>query len=398
MICIGFIIKFVINNRFSLFILLLSRISRSLAAGMLAIAFPYLVLNNLHHSAFYLGSIFAVATLFTAFFGLFFGTITDIWGRKNTLILATVMLPLGSFLLWSSSSSFILFLSAVLGGFSATGSLAGGGIGGAVQPIQNTILADLVPKERRTFYYSTYAFLNGMAAAVGTIFVKFMSAKEVFFLAGTVSLIGTIILFFMVTPNIKGKFRKLESKIVIGKFTLTGFLNGVSQGLITPFLIPFFIIVYKLPESTMSSFTFISGIIAATSLLIAPYADKKFGFVKSIIYSRGISIILLLILPLVRFLPVALFIYFVTPALRVLAVPIQQTAMTSLVEEGERGRALGINQVVRLGGSSLATEVSGSLFSTSYLAIPFYLYALVMGANIYLYKIFFSKEEKQKTL
>lgn len=387
-----------LNYRFSLYVLLLSRISRSIAAGMLAIAFPYLVLNNLHHSAFYLGSIFAIATLFTGFFSLMFGIITDVWGRKNTLILATLMLPVASFLLWFSNSNIILFLSAILGGFSATGSLAGGGIGGTVQPIQNTILADLVPSEKRTYYYSTFAFLNGVAAAVGTTFIKFMNEKEVFFVAGIISLVGTIIIFFMTTPDIKGKFRKLGSKIVIGKFTLTGFLNGVSQGLITPFLIPFFIIVYKLPETTMSSFTFISGMIAACSLLIAPYLDKRFGFVKSIVYSRAVSIVLLIIFPVIRFLPLALFIYFVTPALRVMAVPIQQTAITSLVEENERGRALGINQVVRLGGSSIATEISGSFFSTSYLAIPFYLYALVMGANIYLYKIFFSKEEKQKTL
>ncbi len=364
---------------------------------MLAIAFPYLVLNDLHLSPLFLGSIFALATLATAILGLFFGLITDLWGRRNTLILATFLLPLSSFLLWFSNATPILFISAILGGFSATGSLAGGGIGGTVQPIQNTVLADLTPKEKRTFYYSAFAFLNGIAAAIGTVFVKFIAAKEVFLLAGMISLLGTVILFFMYTPDIKGKFRKLESKFVIGKFTLTGLLNGVSQGLITPFMIPFFIIVYKLPENSMSTFTFISGVIAASSLLIAPYADKKYGFVKSITYSRAISIIMLVILPLVKFLPLALFIYFITPALRVLAVPIQQTAITTLVEENERGRALGINQVVRLTGSSIATELSGSLFSTPFIAVPFYLYALVTGANIYLYKIFFAKEERLRT-
>ncbi len=364
---------------------------------MLAIAFPYLILNDLHLSALFLGSIFALATLATAFLGLFFGIITDIWGRKNTLILATVLLPASCFLLFFSNAIPILFIAAIIGGFSATGSLAGGGIGGTVQPIQNTVLADLAPSGKRTFYYSTFAFINGIAAAIGTIFVKFMPAKEVFLLAGTISLIGTVILFFMYTPDIKGKFRKLESKFVIGKFTITGFLNGISQGLITPFLIPFFIIVYKLPENSMSTFTFISGVIAASSLLLAPYADKKYGFVKSITYSRAVTIVLLIIFPLVKFLPLSLFIYLVTPALRVAAVPIQQTAITSLVEENERGRALGINQVVRLTGSSVATELSGSLFSTPFIAVPFYLYALVMGTNIYLYKIFFAKEERLKT-
>ncbi len=382
------------SQRISLTILLLSRITRSIAAGMLAITFPYLILNDLHHDPLFLGSIFALATLFTALLGLFFGTTTDIWGRKNTLILATCLLPVSSFLLWMSNSTFILFSAAILGGFSATGSLAGGGIGGAVQPIQNTVLADLAPTDRRTFYYSTFAFLNGIAAAFGTIFVKFLPSREIFFLAGLISLLGTVILFFIHTPDIKGKIRKLESKITIGKFTLTGLLNGVSQGLITPFLIPFFIIIYKLPESRMSSYTFIGGVIASLSLLIAPSLDKRFGFVKSITYSRALSVVLLVILPITRYLPLALFIYLITPALRVVAIPIQQTALTSLVEENERGRALGINQVIRLGGSSVATELSAGFFSSPYIALPFYLYAVVMGANIYLYKVFFGKINK----
>ncbi len=386
------------NPKASLSILLLSRISRSLSAGMLAIAFPYLVLNELHQTALFLGSIFAVATFFTAIFGLFFGTITDIWGRKNTLILATLLLPLGSLLLWTSTSSSTLFIAAILGGFSATGSMAGGGIGGSVQPIQNTVLADLAPSEKRTFYYSSFAFINGITAAIGTIFVRFFPTREIFLLAGVISLIGTVILFFMEAPKIKGEIRKLKSKITIGKFTITGLLNGVSQGLITPFLIPFFIIVYRVPETSMSFYALISGTIAATSLLVAPYLDRKFGFVKSITYSRAVSVILLIALPLVKFLPFALLVYIFTPALRVMAVPIQQTAITSLVEESERGRALGINQVIRLGGSSIATEVSAGLFSSmSYIAIPFYMYGVVMAANIYLYKRFFLREEKLKT-
>ncbi len=360
---------------------------------MLAIAFPYFILNDLHQSVFFLGTIFAVATLFTALFGLMSGTMTDIWGRKKTLLAVSMLLPLGSLLLWVSGTKIILFLAAILGGFSATGSLAGGGIGGAVMPIQNTVLADLVPSDRRTFYYSFFAFLNGFAAAFGTVFIKVMAIREVFLGAAVISLFGTVILLFLDTPEIKGEFRKLESKIVISKFTLTGFLNGISQGLVTPFLIPFFILAYKVPESRMSSYTFLSGVIASLALLVAPFADKRFGFVKSITYSRAATVILLLILPVMKIFPLAIFIYCITPALRVLAVPIQQTAITSMVEDRERGRALGINQAVRLIGSSLATELAGGFLSIALIAVPFYLYGVTMGVNIYLYKRFFSERE-----
>ncbi|MGC8576248.1 MAG: hypothetical protein ACP5L3_06990 [Caldisericum sp.] len=51
--------------------------------------------------------------------------------------------------------------------------------------------------------------------------------------------------------NNRNKFA-LKSALTIGKFTLTGILNGLSQGLATPFLIPFFVVVYKLSETKIA--------------------------------------------------------------------------------------------------------------------------------------------------
>lgn len=379
------------KRKLSLFILLLSRTARSMSAGMIAIGFPYLVLQTLHYSPLHLGTIFAIGTLATAIFGFIFGMTTDLWGKKKTLVLVSIMLPISCVLLLFSQSLPMMYLAAAIGGFSATGSLAGGGIGGAAQPIQNTILADLTTPEERTFYFSLFPFINGIGASIGALSARFFDAHLIFLIAALLSFAGTIVVLFLSTHEVKGKLLKLEGKITIGKFTLTGLLNGFSQGLITPFLIPFFILIYHISERDMSFFTFVSGAIGACVLLMAPLIDKKLGFVKSITITRGIAVILLLLLPLVHFLPLALLIYFITPALRVISVPIQQKAITTLVNDNERGRALGVNQVVRLGGSSLAIALSGSLFAGPFIAVPFYLYAGVMGVNIYLYNRFFRK-------
>jgi len=68
-----------------------------------------------------------------------------------------------------------------------------------------------------------------------------------------------------------------------------------------------------------------------------------------------------------------------------MAVPVQRTAFTEMVQQDELGRALGINQVARLWASSGGITLTGYLFSVSEIAAPFCIYAVAMTANIYLY-------------
>ncbi|MGB9728908.1 MAG: MFS transporter [Thermoprotei archaeon] len=373
-------------------LLVLFRILRSISAGMIALTFPYLILQKLSYSSFILGLIYTAATIATAIFGILFGFMADIYGRKQTLIIVALLLPLSSFLIYVSNNLFILFLAAMLGGYSATGSLSGGGVGGAAQPIQNALIVDLTTPERRTFYFSILTFIAGVTAAIGSLIARVFTIDDAFLIATLISFLSVIVILPIKTRNTRGKMNKLESKIVIGKFSLTGIINGFTQGLVTPFLIPFFYIVYNIPKSEMSIYAFISGLIGSFALLLAPYLERYFGFVKSIAITRGLGAILTVLLPLIKILPVSLAIYFILPALRVAALPVQQSAMTEMVSHDEVGRALGINQVARLAASSTGTTLTGYLFDTPEIELPFYIYGVMMFINIYLYFKFFGNK------
>ncbi|MGC8948937.1 MAG: MFS transporter [Thermoprotei archaeon] len=373
-------------------LLVLFRILRSISAGMIALTFPYLILQKLSYSSFILGLIYTAATIATAIFGILFGFMADIYGRKQTLIIVALLLPLSSFLIYVSNNLFILFLAAMLGGYSATGSLSGGGVGGAAQPIQNALIVDLTTPERRTFYFSILTFIAGVTAAIGSLIARVFTIDDAFLIATLISFLSVIVILPIKTRNTRGKMNKLESKIVIGKFSLTGIINGFTQGLVTPFLIPFFYIVYNIPKSEMSIYAFISGLIGSFALLLAPYLERYFGFVKSIAITRGLGAILTVLLPLIKILPVSLAIYFILPALRVAALPVQQSAMTEMVSQDEVGRALGINQVARLAASSTGTTLTGYLFDTPEIELPFYIYGVMMFINIYLYFKFFGNK------
>ena len=377
------------DHRGQLVLFILFRMSRSIAAGMITIAFPYLVLTNRHYSPLELGLLYTSAAVATATLGLLFGFLTDAWGRVKTLILVGLLLPVSSSIVFFSHGLFPLFIATTLGGYSATGSLMEGGVGGAAQPIQTAVITSLTTSNNRTFWFSVLTFLSGMFGSLGALLAKHANVQNVFLYATLISGSGLVFLVFIRAAEFRGNLRRLHSKIVIGKFTITGILNGFTQGLVVPFLIPFFVIVYHVPKSNMAVYAFASGTLASFALLAAPRLEQTLGFVKSIAVTRGMGMVLLLFLPFWHVYAFALAVYMLTPALRVMALPVQRTAFTEMVKQDELGRALGINQVARMGASSGGIALTGYLFNISEIAAPFCLYAVTMAANIYLYFRFF---------
>lgn len=371
---------------------MLFRLTRSFSAGIIILVFPYYVLENLHHRATVLGLVYMAATLATAGFALLFGFLTDLWGRKGTLILAGVLLPAGAFLVFASARLPVLFLGAMLGGFSATGSRAAGSVGGAAQPIQSAVIAEFTTLRNRTFWFSVFTFLSGIIGGAGMLAARLFDARDAILWAAVISAIGLVFLAFVDPVDNPGELGRLKSRVVIGKFSLTAAVNGLSQGLIMPFLIPFFVLVYRTPQSKMSVYGFGSEIVAAIAILLAPAVEKRFGFVKGIAVTRGIGAALLLLLPLTRIIALALIVYLLTPALRILAVPVQQTALTAMVNETEMGRALAMNQVARLATSAGAVAFTGYMFDLSEIALPFYGYVVLTCLSVSLYFRFFGSK------
>ncbi|MCL4437715.1 MFS transporter [Patescibacteria group bacterium] len=371
------------------------RILRSVSAGMLIVVFPYFILKNFSHPSLTLGLLYTAGTITTAFAGALFGILFDKHPNKMLVIAVNGLLILGllALVLGDKSLPFV-FIASALGGFSATGSIAGGGVGGVAAPIQNAVAARLIPENERTNAYTVLMFIGGIASIVGIAVAGILKAETNFEIAAVLAIISIIPLLFL--P--KKSFRVIAKTTQDGRgqalrnFSITGLLNGLAQGLIIPFLIPFFFLVYHVSSAQMSIYASVSGILAILAILSAPWLDKNFGLVKSMILTRGIGIFAIIALPLVRYFPLAIFIYLITPALRVMALPVQQRAITSIAGEGDTATVLGFNQSTRLLAASGGSAIAGLLFEQSLIAIPFYGYAVVAGYNLYLYKKFFGKK------
>ena len=367
------------------------RILRSLSAGMIAISFPYLLLVELRYSEAAVGGVFAAATIATALLGVAVGHYTDVLGRRRMLWIVGIVLPASAFLLCGSWSVPAVLLAAVLGGYSQTGSLAGGGVGGAAQPVQSAAIADLCPAKDRTYAFAVFTFASGAFAALGMLLARYFSAQGSFGTAGILSLAGLAFLIPLRIPRLK-EAPQPEHRKVAERFSITGALNGLSQGLTAPFLIPFFIAVYHVPKSRMAFYGFAAGLLGSAALLAAPKLDRRWGFVGSIALTRGLGTMLILSLAFTPARPIAVLVFLLTPALRLAAMPIQQKAIAEMAGDEWRGRALGFNQAARLLSSSGGTALTGWLFEEGLFGLPFFLNAALMTLNISLYIRFFSRK------
>jgi hypothetical protein len=85
------------------------RVLRGIAGGIIMVVFPYLILKDFHKSIGYLGIIYALATISTALLSVVGGVIADVWHRKNSTILISLLLPLSALFLYLKPSYTVAF-------------------------------------------------------------------------------------------------------------------------------------------------------------------------------------------------------------------------------------------------------------------------------------------------
>ena len=370
-------------------LLLATRILRGIAAGLLTIGFPYLMLQELHTGAFLLGAVYAGGALSTASLAYAFGRFGSRSAMRTAYLTSLALLPIACLVLLVPPSLPLAAIASVLGGFSATGSLAAGGVGGIEMPLQTAILSDLTPSSTRTRWFSLFTFTVGASAALGALGAGFGSLEQLF--ATALVLSGSSVLVALAVPVrsiVRGRRPSSRSRGVIRRFAATGVLNGFSQGLLTPFLIPFFVLIFGIARPEMAVVTTASSLIGTFSVLAAPFLEARWGWVMSVVGTRGVAAGLAALMPFVPLLP-ALAMYIALPAFRVAALPAQQSALMRLLPHSDRSEGAGTNQAARVGAASGATALGGFALEDVAVPVPFLGYAFALAFNAYLYSRFF---------
>lgn len=389
------------SNKNDLALLFISRITRSLAAGSLAVAIPLYYANSLNFSYLLIGILFATGAFTAPLLAYFFGMLGDRFGRKKILLIALSLLPIAIFMVINTTYYPLLLLATALGGFGIAGGLVGGGVGAFVAPMQTALLAEKTKKENRTTVYTTFTMLANFAGSIGALMLFINNYIELFYIA----LIFTSLSFLSIIP-LKETFRPqqvkkgallkqsnitLQDKSIIKKFATTGIFNGLSQGLVTPFLAIILERNFSLSNSEVGLVIAVGGILTTITMIATPYLTKKLGFVNYIMISRTISAIFVLIFPFSPTAFIATINYCIFTITRAIALPSQQALMMNLVSERARSEASGTNQAARLIPLATSTTLSGEILDYMPLYVSFGLAFIVSIINVFLYQRYFGK-------
>ncbi|MGC8848502.1 MAG: MFS transporter, partial [Conexivisphaera sp.] len=185
------------------------RVTRSLAAGIIYIIYPYIALKDLGLPARELGIIYAAAALATALLSILVGYAADLMGRRTSLYMASSLMVTSSLLLLLRIDIYTAVAAAILGGISATGTMGAGGVGGAVAPVQTAILADLTSREERTRYITWLNFGSTLASTAGLFVGGIMDYEVGLATATALGLAALLSVALLDTPEVRARTARM---------------------------------------------------------------------------------------------------------------------------------------------------------------------------------------------
>ncbi|MGC8631718.1 MAG: MFS transporter [Thermoprotei archaeon] len=377
-------------------LLFTSRALRSFVAGFVAIAFSLYLYDVLKMPIIQVGLVFSAGALATPLLSLLVGVAGDKYGRKIVLILDLLTLPIGLIILLVTRSFPLIVLASALGGFGVAGGLVGGGVGASVGPLVTALLAENSEGQQRTKLYSINMALATFSGAAGALMVSFIGYVQLFTIGALLALLSVLAVVPLherfKAPSKSGEHNvKLtdRDKIVIKAFAITGILNGISQGFVTPFYPIIFEHVFHLTVAQLGYLMTVGGLLTGVADFFTTPLTNRLGFLKLIMGTRALSATMVLALPFAPNAVIASALYLLLTPFRAVSLPAQSALQMSLISPAARGTSGGINQAARLLASAAATYAGGALLAAFPLVAPFALASAFTYGNSFVYYYYF---------
>ena len=379
-------------------LLFISRSLRSLTAGFVAIAISLYFYDVLKLSLILVGVLFTAGSLATPLISLLVGVLGDRYGRKLVLITDLLTLPAALLIVLFTRNFYLLAFASAIGGFGVAGGLVGGGVGASVGPVVTTMLAENTNEKNRTFIFSLNSVLSTFAGAAGALFVSFISFIPLFWIGVFLSIVSALVII-----PVKERYRgsrngrkKEDTKIserdrrFIKAFAITGLLNGLSMGLVTPYYPIIFHAFFHLTTAQVGYLMSAGGILSGVADIFTPTLTERMGFLRLITRTRIISATMMLLIPFSPAAYIAGLLYLIMTPLRAISLPAQTSLQMTLISESRRATSSGLNQAARLLASALATYSGGALMALGPIALPFGIAAAFTYFNTGVYYYYFS--------
>lgn len=370
-------------------LLLCARIIRTFAYGFLSVILA-IYLKLIGFDDILIGIILSITLINSIIFTLFASFYADRIGRRNTLLLYTIMMSISGGIFFVTENPIALIIAALIGTLNITGSETS-----AFLSIEQSLLPQTIKDNRKRntlfgFYNMVGTFAMGAGILIANLpiiiqneleFDQIYAIKLLFLFY---SLLGVLVIgiYLKLSSDIEIKKEKTlkpiskilnpKSKKIVtklsGLFAIDSFAGGFAIQSIVSF---WFFTKFDIDLSLISYIFSIGSLLTAFSYLIAAKIADKIGLINTMVFTHIPSNILLILLAFAPTLEIAIVFYMIRMALSQMDVPTRQSYIVAVVEEDERTASAGITNLSRNIAQAISPSITGYIIGVLSLSAPF---------------------------
>ena len=325
------------------------------------------------------------------------GLHADRWGRRRTLAVLAVLMALTGAVFGFVSVYPLLLVAGFFGTLGTSASETA-----PFLPIDQAIVPQVVPVERRTAAFVRYNLVASFAGALGALAgglpdllaragVATSSGIRVIFgiyvVAGLLAMVLALRLSDAVEadthrrgggtvqPESGRRQRRLapalgDSRGVVLRLAALFSVDAFAGGLVVQSLVAlYFHLRFDVPLGTLGVVFFTANTLSALSFLAAVPLARRFGLLNTMVFTHLPSNIVLILVAVMPTFPLAAGMLMVRQLLSQMDVPTRQAYTMALVAPGERTAAAGVTSLARSSGSAASPVIAGALLQGSLLAV-----------------------------
>jgi len=358
---------------------LVARALRAFADGFIAVVLPaYLLALGL--GQFEVGLI-GTATLFgSALTTLAVGRWGHRFSIRRMLLVASLAMAVTGCAFAGLSTLWPLLIVAFVGTLNPSS-----GDATVFLPLDHTMLAT-TPAQARTTIFARYSFTGSVFAALGALisgapewlvgqgWSMLAALRAMFLVYAALAIVVWVLYLGLPDPHAHQEKPAVPlgpSRRIVWRLAALFSVDSFAGGLILNSLLALWLFQrFGMSLAAAGAFFFWTGLLAATSQLLAPLLARRIGLINTMVFTHIPSSLCLIGAALAPTLPLALALLLVRSALSQMDVPARSAFVMSVVTPAERPAAASFTAVPRSLASALGPSLTGAFFAAGAMAAP----------------------------
>lgn len=368
-------------------------------------------LRSLGYDETLMGLLSTVSSMTVLIAALPMGYLADMLGRKRSLVISGLLIgPSMILMVVFPSVTMLVIMNVLMGIGSSLGSVTSG-----------PFLMENSSELERTYLFSISSGLRMAAFSLGdwlggylpTWFGDFFSVSPVsttayawaIAMAGVLVIIAVIPRLMLRRNTLPFEERSIFAPLsyarehpgMLTKLLLPMFITSIGAGLIMPFMNIFFSKVHNQPDPVIGTMFAWGSLAMGVGLILAPAFADRYGKIKVVVWTQGISIPFLILLGFSPVFSLSALAYFVRLTLMNMSSPIYQTFVMEKVESESRAMVASLNSMVHSFGRAFSPVISGWMQVSYGFAPPFIGTIILYVIAIAMYVVFFMRKRESTT-